>query len=162
VPVVIGIAAPVFTVQVDDRRVLLHFAKLPMALRSNLRPVITRLTSELLGQVRAAEPTRTGQLRSLTRAFVDDSENFVRGRVRVLGGPGQPHNIAAAALEYGAHRQFEVRAYRRDAIAVSAYQRRANIAAVRFLRGPAERMREHALAELEAAVTKSIAEVNAP
>jgi hypothetical protein len=148
---------PTFTVEADDERVLLHFEKIPMALRTNLRAAITKLTNQLLGQVRSAEPSRTGLLRSQTRAFVDESGTSIKGHVRVLHTPGTSENIAAAALEYGAHRRFDVKAYQRGSIAVRAYQRQANIAERRFLRGPAEAMRARAEAELEAAVTKSLA-----
>jgi hypothetical protein len=143
------------TVEVDDRRLMLHLENLPMMLRSNLRVAITKLTDELLAQVRATEPRRTGRLQNLTRSYVDEHEDSVTGRVKVLGG-GSAHNIAAAALEYGAHAAVSVKASRREGIAVRAYERHANIAARRFLRGPGEAMRARALAELEKAVNDAV------
>jgi hypothetical protein len=147
---------PTFTVEFDDERLLLHFEKLSTTLKTNLRSTITSLTDNLLGQVRSAEPSRTGLLRSLTRAFVDEGDNFVRGRVRVLGPPGSRHNIAAAALEYGVHRSVSVRAYQRQSFQVRAYERQADIAARRFLRDPAAAMRSKVLAALQAAIDKSV------
>lgn len=149
---------PQFTITVDDRRITLHLEKLSARLKTNLRTAITDLTETLLIRVRAAEPSRTGQLRLQTRAFLDEGETFIRGRVRVLGTAGQPHNIAAAALEYGAHRTVSVRPYLRESVLVRAYQRQADITARKFLRGPAEAMRERALAELQKAVDKSVDE----
>jgi type IV pilus biogenesis protein CpaD/CtpE len=148
--------APTFTVTVDDRALRLHFDQMPTRLRTNLHEAITKLTDQLLAQVRAAEPSRTGQLRSLTRAFVDEGDNFVRGRVRVLAPPGSRHNIAAAALEYGVHRSVRVRAYQRQSFLVRAYERQADIAARRFLRGPAAEMRPKMLEALQTAVDKSV------
>jgi hypothetical protein len=161
-----------FQIDVDDRAVKLRLEELPSRLRSRLRPVIARLTEQLLGQVRAAEPVRTGKLRAATQAFVDDKENFVRGRVRVLAVPGRggSHNIAAAALEYGAHRLVHVkqhethidtifgRASARQLAIVDAYTRRANITAERFLRGPAATLRPAAIAALERAVNDAVDE----
>jgi hypothetical protein len=151
---------PVYTVTVDDRNLMLHLEQLPMALRTKLRPTIVALTAELLARVRASEPRRTGQLQNLTRSFIDEREDSIRGRVRVLSPAGRGHNVAAAALEYGAHRAVSVRASRREGIAVRAYQRHANIAARRFLRGPAEAMREKALTEIRAAVDEAVQSVN--
>jgi hypothetical protein len=150
---------PQFTLQLDDRRLLLHFAKLPTTLRTNLRDTITTLTNDLLAQVRGVEHSRTGSLRARTRAFLTEGDTFIRGTVRVTGTPAQLE--AAGALEYGAHRSFAVRAYQRKGIAVRAYQRHANIAAERFLRGPAEAMRARALKALQGAVDKSVEETNA-
>jgi hypothetical protein len=153
--------APVYTIQVNDRNVTLHIDELAAALRTRLRPTITALTNELLAKVQSAEPRRTGMLQSLTRAFVDEREGFIRGRVRVLGPGGRGHNIAAAALEYGAHRGGSVKAYRRGGTPVAAYQRRASdIAARRFLRNAAEGIRAKALAELQKAIAAAIADVN--
>jgi hypothetical protein len=148
---------PQFIVEVDDRKLLLHLEKLPATLRTNLRTTIAKLTEQLLAQVRSIEPSRTGRLRSQTRGFVDETKTMVRGRVRVLGTAGAP-NIAAAALEYGSHKSIAVKAYQRKGVAVRAYERRTNITAQRFLHGPFAAMRERALAEIKAAVNKSVEE----
>jgi hypothetical protein len=161
-----------FQIDVDDRAVKLRLEDLPSRLRSRLHPVIARLTEELLGRVRAAEPDRTGKLRAATQAFVDDKENFVRGRVRVLAVPGRggSHNIAAAALEYGAHGLVEVKQHQthidtvfgrvmgRQLAIVDAYNRRENITAERFLRGPAAALRPTALAALQQVVDEAVKE----
>jgi hypothetical protein len=161
-----------FQIDVDDRAIRLRLESLPSRLRSRLHPVVARLTDELLGRVRAIEPDRTGKLRAATQAFVDDRENLVRGRVRVLAVPGRglSHNIAAAALEYGAHRLVHVSAHQthidtifgrasaRQLAIVDAYTRRANITAERFMRGPAAALRPTALAALQQAVDDAVKE----
>jgi len=156
-----------WSVSVDDRATILHLEELPSRLRSKLHPVIARLTEQLLARVRAAEPVRTGALRRATQAFVDDKENAVRGRVRIVGTQSQLH-AAAAALEYGAHRLVRVRQHQthidsvfgrataKQLVIVDAYTRRANITAQRFLRGPAANLRATALAELERVVDDEV------
>lgn len=155
----------------NERQVLLRLAQLPIALRSQLLPTITSLAEQLLSRVQAAEPSRTGTLRSSTRMFVDQGENFIRGRVRILGRPGGrggAHNIAAAALEYGVNRSIKVRAHQmrlehvfgrageRHLVMVDAYQRRTQIRARRFLRDPAAALRERARNELETAINQAL------
>lgn len=149
--------APEISVDVDDRRVMAHLEALPAKLRTNLRTTITELTSQLLGEVRAREPVRTGLLRSQTRSFVDEKKDFIRGRVRILP-TGSANRTAAAfgALEYGAHRTFSVRGYQRGSFRVGGYTRTANIQARRFLRGSAEEMRNKIIEQLQAAVAKSV------
>jgi hypothetical protein len=145
-------------IEVSDTRVQLMFDQLPKTLQANLKVKIDALTAELLAKVRAGEPHRTGRLMQETRRFVDEREDWVRGRVRVLGPGGRGHAIAAAALEYGAHRAFPVKGYsRRGGTAVSGYDRHANIAARRFLRGAAEGMRAKVLAELQQAIAETVA-----
>lgn len=145
-----------FTIDVNATSLVVHLEQLPMALRTNLRATIIRLTDELLARVRAAEPRRTGRLQSETRSFIDENDNRILGRVRVLGAGGGGPNIAAAALEYGAHRSFQVRGYQRRGVTVSAYRRRQNIAPRRFLHAPAEAMRGRIMAELQAAIDKTL------
>jgi hypothetical protein len=150
------------TVTMDDRLLTVHIDKLPDLLRQALLPVISGLTNELLAQVHSLEPRRTGALISNTRAFVDQGENFVRGRVRVLANAGDAFNIAAAALEYGAHRAVDVRSYRRRSGAVRGYTRRANIRAHNFLRGPEAAIQQRAKAEITEAVIKAMQGTTAP
>jgi hypothetical protein len=158
----------IVTFEEDDRQVTAHLARLTPQLRSGLREAITRLTDQLLERVRAAEPYRTGKLRQETQAFVDVKDDEVRGRVRILGTGGRGHNVAAAALEYGAHRVVNVRAHQEHLshvfdratdsqfVAVRAYQRRANIQAKRFLRDPAQAMRPQVRAELERVISEAV------
>ena len=153
------------SVDSDATKLILHFEKLPAAIKRQLEIKIGQLTHQLHAQVRAAEPVRTGRLRAATRAFVDVRQDFVRGRVRILP-TGRAQRVAAAfgALEYGGpgHRRrgpVKVRAYTRDGVSVGRYERRRpHIAARRFLRGPAAAMRPRAMAELEAIVGKTIRE----
>jgi hypothetical protein len=147
---------PQFTVEVNDQRVLLHLERLPMALKTNLRVTIAKLTEQLLAQVRSIEPSRTGKLRAQTRGSVEEGDNYIRGKVGVTGD--KAFLIAAATIEYGSHKSIAVKAYQREGVAVRAYERRTNIAAQRFLHGPFAAMRELALSELKTAVDKSIEE----
>jgi hypothetical protein len=152
---------PQFTVTVSDTALRLHFAKLPLNLRTNLQKTIQALTTELLGRVRAAEPVRTGLLRSQTRSYVDVTENYVRGRVRILAtGHASRTGAAFGALEYGAHAAILVKAYQRRGGLVREYARVVNIAEQRFLRNSLDAMRAKATAELEAAVAKTVEEFN--
>lgn len=153
---------PQFTVTVDDHNLFAHLETLPEILRKNLKPTITELTNQLLAQVKSLEPVRTGLLRSRTRAYVDDTPDYLRGRVRIAGtGRAQRTAAAFGALEYGVHGRFAVRSYRRGESIVAAYERTVNIQARRFLRGPFEAMRERAAEQIEIAIEKSVAEVNA-
>lgn len=158
--------------EADERKIELHLMELPRRLRAKLRPAITELTKELLARVRASEPVRTGRLRQSTQSFIDEREDRIVGRVRVLAEYGRAkgasrHNEAAAALEYGAHRSVMVREHsshethvfnRASAgtlVMVEAYTRRANISARRFLRDPAAAMRPRAMAELQRIVDET-------
>jgi hypothetical protein len=155
------------TYEINDDAVRAHIEQFTGKLHTGLRQSITQLTDQLLARVRAAEPYRTGRLRSETRAFVDDKADAVQGRVRVLG-QGREHNAAAGALEYGAHRLVNVRAHREHLthvfdratdsqfVAVKAYTRRANIQAKRFVRDPAAAMRPRIEAEIERVVGESL------
>jgi hypothetical protein len=156
------ITPPQFALEVNDTKLLAHFEQLPPLMRENIRKTITVLTTELLARVRAAEPVRTGLLRASTRMYVDSTEEWVRGRVRILA-TGHASRLGAAfgALEYGAHRRFVVSAYTRRSIAVRAYERTANIQAQRFLRGSLDTMRGEASAAIKETVDKSIAQINA-
>jgi hypothetical protein len=148
---------PNITVEMDDRRVVAHLEALPERLRVNLRATIAELTDQLLAQVRAREPIRTGRLRRQTRSFIDEKKDFIRGRVRILAtGSAQQTAAAFGALEYGAHRRFPVRGYMRGSGPVRSYERTANIRERRFLRGPAEEMRTKILEQIKAAVARSV------
>lgn len=145
-------------IDVDDTKLRLRLEQLPAKLQARLKAKISELTHQLLGQVQAREPVRTGRLRSQTHAYVDERPNFVRGRVRVL--PTRGINRAAAAfgaLEYGSTgKRFAVRGHRRNGFAVRAYQRRGGIRARRFLRGPAAVMLPRARLEIERILQETI------
>jgi hypothetical protein len=155
---------PMFYATVSDTALQAHFAKLPPRLRENLRKTIADLTQEMLGRVLAAEPVRTGYLRSQTRSYVDSTEDFVRGRVRVLAtGRASRAGAAFGALEYGVPLQaVSVRAYARRGLPVRAYQRTTEIAARRFLRGSLDAMRSKAVAKITETVDRTVKEFNAP
>jgi len=162
---------PLFSMQIKDTGLRLAFDKLPEALRNRLAITIRALTDELLAEVKAGEPRRTGRLLSMTRSFVDVKEGWVRGRVRVLRSESANSAAAAGALEYGAPGRrgaFRVRSYRRriskvfghpvqsQSVLVHSYTRKAKIREMRFLRGPAASMLPRARAALEAAVAEAI------
>jgi len=153
------------TVESNLNRLSLHFDRMPAQLQRKLKVAIGRATHELLARVKAAEPVRTGRLRAATHAFVDEREDFVRGRVRVLAtGRANPLAARFGALEYGAPGKrrsgpVTVRAYSRGGQPVGSYERRRpRIRARRFLRGPMAAMRPAIKAELEAAIGQAINE----
>ena len=136
----------------NDTRLRARLESMPKQLQKRLQQTIGRLTRELLHKVEAREPVRTGRLRSLTHAYIDDNraKNYVRGRVRVLRRRGA-HNVAAAAgaLEYGSTgKKFAVQGYTRRGARVRGYSRVGGIKEMRFLRGPAAAMLPKARAEL--------------
>jgi hypothetical protein len=135
----------------NDVRLRVRLDRIEPQLRGRLYETIGRLTRELLVKVEAAEPVRTGRLRRLTEAYVDDNriKLFVRGRVRVLRT--RAHNTAAAAgaLEYGSTgKRFGVKGYRRNSYPVKSYTRVGGITEIRFLRGPATVMLPKARQEI--------------
>ena len=145
------------TIETNDRQLVAHLEALPERMRAALRPKITEFTNALLARVLAAEPEQTGYLRSQTHAYIDERVDFIRGRVRILRtGHASRAGAQFGALEYGAHRQFAVRPYRRRSGPVGGYQRQANIAARRFLRGSAAGMRERAVAEIKTAIAEAL------
>jgi len=123
-------------------------------------------------RVKAGEPSRTGRLRSLTRAYVDVRPNYVRGRVRVGDSAHPREAVIAGALEYGAPGRrrggrVPVRAHSmrlshvfgrptggRPVTVRSFTRRRPTIQAMRFLRGPATALRPKALAAIREAINK--------
>jgi hypothetical protein len=145
----------------NDTRLRVRLDDMPNKLRKRLVSTIGRLTRELLVKVEAREPVRTGRLRRLTEAYVDDNKikNFVRGRVRVLRT--REHNTAAAAgaLEYGSTgQQFPVSAYRKRGYAVRWYTRVGGIKEMRFMRGPATIMLPKARREIERVIDEVFAQ----
>jgi hypothetical protein len=149
-----------FKIKFDDTKVKLMLDQFPAKLQANIVRRLEPVMAEAQAKVRAGEPHRTGRLQAETKRFVDEHENWVRGRVRILGPGGRGHNVAAAALEYGSHKSIPVKGYRRGGTPVAAYRRRTNIAEQRFLRNAAEVMRPKASAELQAAIADTIADAN--
>jgi hypothetical protein len=146
-------------------KMIVHLDRITPALQQKLKVAINRVTQELLARVKAAEPVRTGRLRSQTVAYVDERPNLVRGRVRIRRtGAASRYGAAFGALEYGGPGSrrsgpVAVAAYRRAGFAVGAYsRRRPRIAARRFLRGPAAAMRPTIKTQLELAIGQAINE----
>jgi hypothetical protein len=172
------VIAPQFTITLGgkgdpkgQRELTLSLDSLPKHLRVRLRSRITVLTQRLLANVKAAEPVHTGRLRSLTHAWITETDTAIRGGVSIAPREGA-HNVAAAALEYGQHRMYSVRAHTArlmqvfghpitpESVMIKAHARRPHIAARRFLRGPAAALRPIVIAELQAAVNEAVADTN--
>ncbi len=149
-------------VDTDANRVIARFDQFPMRLQQALVARLRPVEQRLLSRVQAATPRRTGKLVSEIRAFLDTGPDWVRVRVRVVidknAGRSRRGNYdagKAAALEYGARNTAQVMAFRRmRGESVKAYQRRVNIAAVRFLHGPFDDTKR----EAEDAITKAVAD----
>jgi hypothetical protein len=157
---------------IGERRAGLRFEEFPERARQALVEHMNSITQRLLARVQGEEPELTGKLRSETTARVSSGENYVRGSVgvRVPGGESSGAEAGkAAALEYGAHKTVAVKAYSKSldhvfthamaptTVMVSAYQRRANIAERKFLRGPLDEMHDAIIAELRAALEEAAA-----
>lgn len=153
----------------DTGRLQVRMERLPKEIKARLESTIRQLTSELLTRVKAAEPTRTGRLRSMTHSYVDVRENFVRGRVRIADSAHPREALIAGALEYGgpgrrkgrvpvrAHQMRLTHLFGRPtsgrSVTVRSFSRkRPTIQEMRFLRGPALAMRPQALVALRAAI----------
>lgn len=159
-----------FGVKVDPRKVQLNLDEFPVEVQMRMVSSITSLTSRLQARVTAAEPDRSGKLRSQTHSRVYHDANKIAGRVFVLAESdprtrrGSLDAGKAAALEYGAHGAVKVKAHpaRLDhiysrtippiVVEVDPFTRRANIAEHRFLRGPLAEMSEDALSQLRQAL----------
>lgn len=156
--------API-TMAVDFRAntVISRFTDLPPDLQKALLARLKPVEEHMLSRVQAAVPKRSGKLFSEIRGFLDSGPDWVRARVRVVidknAGASRRGNYdagKAAAIEYGAHNSAQVKAFRRRrGEDVRAYQRRVNITARMFLRGPFSATRS----EAEAAIRAAIADV---
>lgn len=147
-----------------DRDVAARLDRIDPAIHKRLVATIESLTARLEARVRAAAPKRTGRLASQIASSVNDSPDFVRGRVTVRGREGSQDFAKAGALEYGVHDTFTVREHKRRGRGigmeqiVERYQRTANIVETRFLRGPLAAMRGDVEREIAEAVTESARE----
>jgi hypothetical protein len=157
---------------IGERRLQALFDGLPDRLDDRLYAAMERIAEQLLGAVHAAEPERTGRLRSETVSFVRKTATAIVAGVQVAvpAGDRAAHG-KAAALEYGAHRPTTVaehwavrstvfgRAVAPEAVLIEEYRRRVNITADQFLRGPFAALQGSIIAELETAVGEA---ANAP
>lgn len=148
---------------VGDRRVGLAFEQFPQSAHDELLKAIRRLTGQLEGAVLGRVPVATGDLRSIVQSFVDDSADRISGKVKVVA-PDGADQAKAAALEYGAHKPFMVKAHQMKLghfwaaavtprmVMVGAFSRTPDIAAHDFLRGPLDEMSGEILVELQQAI----------
>ena len=149
---------------VGDRAVALKFEEFPVEARQRLYDRVVALTQELQGRIVAAEPFRTGKLRSETELSSVNAEDHVSATVRIAGEFGK-----AGALEYGAHGTAQVSAHQARLthvfaratemiVEVEAHARHVNIAEHRFLRGPLAGMEGEILTQLEDALDQAASE----
>jgi hypothetical protein len=152
------------SIDFNETKEIARFTDLPPNLQKALLTRLRPVEQAMLARVQAAVPKRTGKLLSEIQGFLDSGPDWVRARVRVVidknaGSSGRGNYDAgkAAALEYGATGTVQVNAFRRRrGEDVRAYQRRVNITARRFLRGPFAATKS----EAEAAIRAAIADVS--
>lgn len=149
---------------VNQRRAELMFEVFPGLVHQSILATIERLLPVLAAAVKAEEPSRTGRLRASTVASIRQSPTSVIGRVSVVGEYGK-----AGALEYGSHKTITVRSHKQIVtllrggspeqveVSIPAYERRTNIDARRFLRGPIDAMRGTIVQALQEAVADAAA-----
>jgi hypothetical protein len=149
-----------------DRRAGLRFDEFPRRAHDAILARITGLTAQLEARVLGRVPVATGDLRRMVQSFVDDHGTRIAGKVKVIAGAKSDHG-KAAALEYGAHGSFEVKAHTRTVtsifgrvvapteIFIAAYGRAANIEEQRFLRGPLAEMRGEIIRQLTRALAET-------
>ena len=147
-----------------DRKVGLKFERFPQEAHDALLARITGLTADLKDRVIAAEPERTGRLKSETRSAVEDRPNRITGRV-FIGA----EFAKAAALEYGAHGTTTVKAHPARlghvfarliepmTVIVAQHDRRVNIAEQRFLRGALAEIAPVAIEQMKEALAEAAA-----
>jgi hypothetical protein len=151
---------------VTDRRVALKFDRFPQQAHDQLLKAITGSTDRLRSLVDAAVPKRTGRLESEITDRVVDAPNHITGYVGVTGGAANDF-AKAAALEYGAHGTAHLREHAARLghlwsklidpmkVIVSAHDRRLNITAHDFLRGPLRQIQESAVVEMKDALAEA-------
>lgn len=156
-----------------DRDVVARFEEFPDALHKRVRASIETLTARLFAAVQP--PRRTGRAASEKRLIIDDTPDAVRGRVSFAATGTEAAKIAT--LEYGApggrsrppvseHKRslnhLWGRAISPIEVIVDRYNRKANIAEHRFLRGPLATMQDDIKREMtEAAEAAARETVNA-
>ncbi len=154
------------SIQVDgSREVELKLLQFPQRLHERLLPLITELTEQLYGAVKAAEPNRSGALSTSTQMKMTDRPTRITGTVFINADFAK-----ASALEYGASRATQVKAHmqRLDHVFsrlispveahVGAYNRTPNIREYNFLRGPLEAMSSAAVDSMRAVIDEVIEE----
>lgn len=154
-------AAPItLSFDFNETKEIARFTDLPPNLQRALLVRLRPIEEKMLSRVKAAVPVRTGKLLNEIQGFLDSGPDWVRARVRVIidkgAGSGKRGNYdagKAAALEYGATGSVQVQAFRRRrGEDVRSYQRRVNITARMFLRGPFAATRPEATEAIKAAI----------
>jgi hypothetical protein len=161
---------PDFGIEVDgERLVALRFEQFPERARAAIKRRLEALTAQLYSRVESAEPQRTGKLRQETQSFVDERDDRVTGRVKVLARETSEHG-KGAALEYGAHGSAQVGAHAMTLshlwgrmiaprqVLVAAYSRRVNISERRYLRGSLDTLRGEVIEQLRQALAEAMSE----
>lgn len=151
---------------VGDRRLQAFLHDYPASLDARIEARFQSFSQRLAAAVQAAEPQRTGRLRGETRPFVRRSPAGITAGVQVVA-QGKVDIGKAAALEYGAHGSTKVaehwatratfwgRYASPRAVLIEEYQRRVNIGADRYLRGPFDTLKNEAVAEIERAIAEA-------
>lgn len=147
-----------------DREVTLRFETFPQAVHARLLAAMQQIEQRLQAAVIAAQPSRSGALRSMTGGRVYDHGNRIAA---VVGVRANTPNEAkkAAALEYGSRGMavtvrthtasldhLWARAIAPIRVTVPDHHRVPNIRAQRFLRGPLDAMAPSILQDLAQAV----------
>jgi len=150
----------------SERAAILRFEQFPTFAHDRLLAALWRIERRLETSIRAAQPAKTGQLRSLTGGRVYDHGTRMAAVVGVRANNADDA-LKAAALEYGSARALMVRAHQTKlthlwgratvpmVVQRSGHIRRSNLSAHRFLRGPMAAIRADAVAELKVAVEDS-------
>jgi len=152
-----------------ERNTSLRFDQFPTACHDRLLAAMERIKDRMVTAIQAAEPNKSGALKGQTGGRVYDHGNRIAA---VAGVRAMTANDAkkAAALEYGSrgtpvvmHRLNSGRtvvARRLSRPLVGQWTRTPTIAAHRFLRGPADSLREGAIDEMRAAVGAAAEDVS--
>jgi hypothetical protein len=156
-----------------ERQVALRFEQFPQFAHDRILAALQDIEGRLEAAVRGAEPARTGRLQGETGGRVYDHGDRMAAVVGVRARSGDSNEAGkAAALEYGAHRAFEVRAHAMSlthlwgraiapiSVQVAGHTRRPNISERRYLRGPIDAIRGAALDQIRNAVAEAVAEAS--
>jgi hypothetical protein len=160
----------IFNIEISgDREARLRLEQFPDGAYARMVAAMEGIEARLEAAVLAAEPARTGALRSITggQVYHDNPDRIAA----VVGVRAQSAEDAkkAGVLEYGsrgtaisvgAHQarlgHFWSRAVSPIMVTVGQHSRVPNIVAQRFLRGPIDAIRADAIAELQAALDQSV------
>lgn len=154
-----------------ERDVSLRFQRVTPTVKRRLRGAMEEVLPQLAARQRARAPRgQSGKLASqVGHVFIDEGDDYIRGRVTVVADTGWQYG-KAGALEYGApgrRGRFTVKEHKRRGrgigmeTLVDRYQRTQRLVAQRFIRGPFDAMRGEIEGKLRDAVNVAVAEVDA-